>query len=146
MTNRCIRTVLDLSPREVGVNAAAGNASTNSNNIAMDGCNFILIDATIVNATGGALTLSAYPEIRRKGTTAWAPMPTGEIVAGVDTLSGHQVVFPATDAAAATYARTFWMDVPGFDGYEFRLRAVTAAGAGATDLLSIRLIAGHSGA
>jgi hypothetical protein len=143
--SRCIRTALDVSATQFGVNGVAANASTNSNLVSIDGCNQLLVEVTLVNTTAAATTISFFPEVRRHGVTAWSQLTTSSIAAGVETLSVRQIVCPTTAAAATTYSYTYPLVLAGMDAEEFRLRDITSAGGGAADLISINLRVGHGG-
>ena len=147
MSSPAFRTALDWSPLQFGVNGVAANASTNSNTIPIDGLNQVVLDLKLTNATGVAIAVSCYPEIRYHGETNWKQMVTSSTVAGVVTLSVRQIVFPTCAAAAETYSYIYPFSLEGVEGNEFRLRAITdsLAAGGATDLIYVRCRVAHSG-
>jgi hypothetical protein len=103
-------------------------------------------DLTITNVSGGALAVTCYPQIRYHGETDWRSTVVEDVAAtGIVTLAPRQLLFKATAALAGTYGYIYPFSLEGVDGNEFRLATITAAGAGGSDAVSIRLRVGFSG-
>jgi hypothetical protein len=136
---RAIRTALDWSPVQTGINLSALSASPDSNAIPIDGCNQMVLDLDHVN-TSGALTITALFQVRRHGDTLWRSMVTKSVAGGVETLSVRQISWAVTGTARISYPFSF----EGVDANEFRLATITAVGAAATDTITIRMRPGFS--
>ena len=77
-------------------------------------------------------------ETRREGDTNWESMVTRSILAGVETLSDRSLSRTVAGADLWTYTTSIKAD-------HFRLGSVTAGGAAATDTLTVRVRASHTG-
>lgn len=122
---------------QVGINSQAMNASADMNPIAvMDGTT-VVIDMTIVNATGAALDLTCTLQRRADGSDNWRTMQTRSIAAGVETWSDRTWA-KTTAAAAATYR--YSMTIDDIEGGQFRLASIVTTTGGATDLLTFDLV------
>jgi hypothetical protein len=127
-------TVHDHNSTFTGVGTVALNATTNMNPIPVSGADLVTLYITCVNATGAALPIVGTMQCRKAGTTNWHTMQTRAIVAGVETLSNRSIS-KTTPAAASTYR--YEVSFEDINADEWRLSSLTAAGAGATDLLTI---------
>lgn len=127
-------------PSQTGVNSAALNVTTNSNWIGCNGASQLTLDIDIVNATGAALPIVFYIETRQgKDATSVQRYLCKELDAVPAAGVVISDVYPnqkryTTPAVAATYRLSYEI---GNTADEIRLVGITAAGAGATDLISI---------
>ena len=138
------RIMLIWSARETGVNAALLSATNDSNRIPINGANFIELDFSHAN-TSGALTITMAILTQRLTQEIGGTLSTSKkevtraIAAGVETLSARTLEFVVAGADAWSYKTDI-------DGDILIIEDITAAGAAATDLLSMQARVSNKGA
>lgn len=140
--------IVELSAAQLGVNGAALNATTNGSWIECRGANQLTLDITLVNATGIAIPLVFYFDTQRFGDAATVVrqeqigVDAAPVGTEVTTSLYRRIWSKTTPAVAATYYY-FWERPVTFGA--FRVSGVTAAGAGATDLVSFQATLRYGG-
>lgn len=123
------------TPLQTGVNAALLSTSPDTNPIAINGDNQIVIYLDHIN-DGGALDITAQLQARKAGETTWRNLVTAAISSGVCTLSSRSIKW-VIPAVAGTYGIAY--AIGSVEGDQFRLHSITAVGAGAGDYISVSI-------
>jgi hypothetical protein len=140
---RSARVLVDWSGRETGVNVAALNASNNSNWIPVNGGTTLELNFTHANTTG-ALTITMALQLRELG---YLP---GESVGGTMTTKSRQIAAGTETLNNRTISNTVagaenWKYTCLVEGGQLRVSAITAAGAAATDTITMTARVIHGG-
>lgn len=131
---------IEITPSDLGVSGVLLSATTNSNWIECRGASQLTLEVDITNATGAALPVVWYLDTQRFGESATtarrtlvgiSAAPVGTVV--TTSLYREQLSY-TTPAAADTYRLRYSIPI---DFQAFRLTGITAAGAGAGDLISV---------
>lgn len=136
--------IVELSAAQLGVNGAALSATTTGSWVECGGASQLRLDWEVVNATAAALPLVWYFDIQQFGdasTVVRHEMISVEEAPGITEAGSivsdlYRRKYRWTSPAGAATYRKFLERPVSFSA--FRIAGVTAAGAGATDLVSFQ--------